>query len=58
MNINAQMLLEWIRKDPHSHSYTDGITFGFLMAMRSVLEPWEIAYVQNILSARKNGIAA
>ncbi|WP_176451959.1 hypothetical protein [Rhodoferax sp. TH121] len=58
MHLNAQMLLTWIRTDPHSHSYTDGITFGFLLAERSRLEPWEIAYVENVMNARQKGIAA
>ncbi|MFM2253772.1 MAG: hypothetical protein RJB68_2109 [Pseudomonadota bacterium] len=58
MNGKARTLLLWIRNDPHTASYADGVTYGFLIAVWDQLEPWEAAYVENVLNARRKGIPA
>jgi hypothetical protein len=58
MNTRAQMILGWIRKDSNTMTFSDGYTYGFMRAAEWDFEPWERAYLQNVLSARQRGVSA
>jgi len=46
------MILSLVRSD--TGSYTRGWTDGFLAAVADHLEEWQLAYIDNIIHARRN----
>jgi hypothetical protein len=58
MSGTAMLILQWLRTDPHTGSYGDGFTHGYIFAMRDRLPAWEYAYLVNVNTARNMGISA
>lgn len=50
------MLLKWIRMDKTERE--KGFTLGYLAAVETQIESWEMANIYNILNARIRGVNA